>query len=169
MPANLETLHENALHFIHEFKEWGGADSIKWQLRSERHYPRHYHSKTPLLVNGSFHEGLYLELHYKPSILSGVKPAFSVSLMLRGVRLLGLDAGRASSHLNLAGAAEEHYQQTIHHPHLHRAVADSISGYAEPLPDSELEDLWEDFLLHASLNDAPALNLPEQEQIGSLL
>lgn len=169
MPANQEAFYENALLCIHEFKEWGGADKIKWQLKAERHYPRHYHSRVPLLINGSFHEGLHLELHYKVSILSGVNPGFSASLMLRGARLLGLDAGRASSHLNCAGVGEEYYRQTINHPHLHRAVADSFNAYAEPLPNSDLEDLWEDFLLHANLHGAPGLNLPEQEQTGSLL
>ncbi|MDR9468601.1 hypothetical protein [Marinospirillum sp.] len=169
MPKIKEVTYDEAQLVISEFKAWAAGTQINWAQKSDRYFPKSYSSKNPLMIDGLLPEGLVLELYFKPSILTGVQDTFSASLLFQGVRILGLDAGQPAHHLNLVGENEEMYLREVNPPHLHRCVPDAMTGYAEPLPDASIEDLWEDFLLHANIMDAPELNLPDSGQTRPLL
>jgi len=169
VPKMKEVTYDEAQLIISEFKTWGTGTAINWSQKNNRHFPKSYSSKNLLMIDGIFPEGLHLELYFKPSILTDLPHTFSASLLFRGIRILGMDAGQPNSHINLLGGEEETYLKEVDHPHLHRCIPESLTGYAEPLPNASIEDLWEDFLLHASIFEAPELNLPDLGQTRPLL
>ena len=168
--ANTQPAHFSELQqFVYETKTWGApGDAITWKKLTTHYFPLSYSSRIPLFLDSGDEPPLFLDLYYKPNILEGLSAAFTASLVLKETRILAVDTGLAAAHLNKVGQGESFYRQSVEHPHLHRMTEDVVSGYAEPLPGSDMEDLWEDFLLLANILDAPALTLPEKEQ-GELL
>ncbi|SFB88784.1 hypothetical protein SAMN05660443_0742 [Marinospirillum celere] len=164
MPLSKTADFSEIQQLIYEIKIWGAAgDEISWQLLKAAPLPQCYFSRIPLLLD-KMDEKVCLDLYYKPSILEGLPPAFTASLVMGGTRILAVDSGLAAMHLNKVGQGEEFYAQSFAHPHLHRATETALQGYAEPLPASDIEDLWEDFLLLANILEAPPLNFPDAQQ-----
>lgn len=170
MPNTSSAFFSKAQQLVYETKTWGApGDSITWRKLATPYFPLSYSSRIPLVLDdGAAELPLFLDLYYKPNILEGLTAAFTAALVLKETRILAVDTGLAAAHLNKVGQDESFYHLSVEHPHLHRMTEDTLTGYAEPLPGSDIEDLWEDFLLLANILDAPALVLPEKEQ-GELL
>jgi len=150
-------------------KQWGGNQKIQWIAKSQRKFPSGYDSRIAVIANNVFAEGLFVELYFKEATLPGVPDKFNASLMHRSTRICGLDTGAFAGHTNTVGKNREHYQETVGMPHLHTPSEDAVYGYAEPLPNLSLEELWEIFLEKAKIKDAPKLTLPNEGQTGILL
>lgn len=164
MPLSLSDRFAEAQHIIYEPKTWGLEEElIPWQQLRVSCFPECSFCRIPLLLDES-DDQVFLDLYFKPSILDGLAPAFSAALVAQENRILSITSGPQSQHLNKVGLGEAHYRESVAHPHLHRPTETALQGYAEPLPASDLEDLWEDFLLFANILEAPALNRPSSLQ-----
>lgn len=162
--------HAEAVSMIETAKQWSSASSIQWLQQSQKKLPSGFKScNIPLKIGELYEEGLFVDLYFKESLLPGLSPKFSVSLMYKKTRILAIDTGPEAGHTNLIGRGRPYFQLVVGMPHLHTPSEDGVYGYAEPLPAQELKELWEVFLEKAKIQGAPPLNLPNEGQAGNLL
>ena len=150
---------------IYALKFWAAdEEGLPWKPIKGPGLPPGYFFRVPLHSDEAGLADLFLEVFYKAPILPGLSPALTVDLRQSRLSLLRLQAGLGGDYFNHLGQGEDFYQASIAHPLLLRTWGEVSQGYAEPLPASAPEDLWEDFLLLANILEAPGLTWPLQEQ-----
>lgn len=152
--------YDDAMLGIAADKHWAGHDAIRWQLNTVKRFPSAYSSRIPLRIGAEIKEGLFVSLYYKQSFDAGIPDKISMTLLVDNARVLGLDQNGVSDHINTVGHGLSHFQQQIPHPHLHLPVKEASSGYAEPLSDMGLHEMWKLFLSRANISGAPDFELP---------
>lgn len=152
--------YDNAMQGIAAAKHWAGPALIRWQLNTVKRFPGAYSARIPLQIGLEIKEGLFVSLYYKQSLHLGVPDKISMTLLVDNARVLSIDHNGVSDHLNTVGHGLPYFKQPIPHPHLHVPVQEASSGYAEPLSDMGLPEMWKLFLSRANIIGAPDFELP---------
>lgn len=143
-------------------KLWtAGSDlSSLWVQERQRRFPKPFFFRVTPSIGGKSIEGVFIEARFKQTHVPGNRDSLNFSLVVDGVRVLGLDDNGPSRHLNLVGVGLPYYQQQADHPHFNFSVPDALVGYAEPILLAPPEDLWTAFLTRANIVGAPTFLLP---------
>ena len=143
-------------------KRWtSGADMrALWNQANQRRFPKPFFFKVTLEIDGEALEGLFVEVRYKQTHVPGNRDSLNMSLIIDGVRALGLDENGPSLHTNLVGKGLPYYRHVIDHPHWNFCVPEALDGYAEPALPGSSDHLWTLFTRRANIVDAPPFLLP---------
>lgn len=158
-PARLAMLQA----LVSQPKSWAASSAMAglWSQGNKRGFPKPWTFRAALEAKGATVEGLFVEVWYQPSKLTGVRPTLSFTLLADCTRAIGVDDnGPASQHLNRVGVGQRYYQKVVAVPHIHFMVPDSLTGYAEPLESMAHDELWKVFLQRSNIIGAPSFELP---------
>lgn len=142
---------------------------IDWREHHASGWPRGFKFRATLEAisePGVTLESTFVDVFYKQSLFPGVADNFSAALVYHGYRILAIDEnGPSKTHINKVGRGLPAYQQRIGLPHLHRPVAGSMDGYAEPLSRTSLSELWRIFMERANITTGPEFEYPIRDAL----
>lgn len=157
--------YSEASEFLGLQKSWN-ANSFPWTLKDRNGIPPTLECHVTLKdEHGVVIEDALVVLRHKSSAIPGVPDCLNAILLYQKQRIISLDENGPRSHTNRVGVGMPYFGQTLEHPHIHIPVAESMDGYAEPIDNRDIQNMWHIFLEAAGIIGAPALQLPPSEQL----
>lgn len=167
--------YSTASAILKEMKLWAGGAIIAWVRKGKKNGFPFAHKAihaVDVIRDGvkQSPEGWQVCAYYHASPNPELAPKFSMSFLVGGVRLIGIDEGPGGHHENRDGEGEQFFGQKVGHPHVHFPVPTATTGYAEPLSRMPHDDYWTLFQAKIKMSKAPKMHLPmEEPKQGELL